>query len=377
MSELDVDRLVAAGVYDPAAANAADRLALVSRLFERGVPQDKIEEVYSRRGVSGLVEDLQVRAGGGQGDLVDLYLTSERLTAAEVAERAGVDVGFVVRTRTSMGFRDDPDRRVIPATFVDDVAAAAFGVAIFGEDAIMRLTRVMGATAARLAEAAQAMVFAELAEDLLAQPGGEVAMLEANERATDSLPLIPAVFTHAFYEHTNLAADTMRGGFRDRIDMMTLDLTIAFVDVVSSTEWTASVSSYELKAALVEFERLASELATINGCRLVKLIGDEAMIVGFDIASVCASAVALCEAVAADDRLPQARGGVAFGPVAPRDGDYYGAPVNLAARCVKEADPGRVVVTADVAAAVPAPTPLGERELRGIDGPVELYVLSR
>lgn len=376
MGELDLDRLIAAGVYDPGAPNAEDRLALVTRLFERGVSQTKIEDVYSRRGVSGLVEDLQVRAGGGQGDLVDLYLTSERLTAAEVAERAGVDEGFVMRTRTSMGFRDEPDRAVIPATFVDDVAAAAFGVAIFGEDAILRLTRVLGSTAARLAEAAQAMVFAELAEDLLAQPGGEVAMLEANERATDSLPLIPAVFTHAFYEHTNLAADTMRGGFRDRIDMMTLDLTIAFVDVVSSTEWIASISSNELKAALVEFERLASEFATVNGCRLVKLIGDEAMIVGFDTASVCAAAIALCAAVAADDRLPHARGGVAFGPVAPRDGDYFGAPVNLAARCVKEAEPGQVVVTADVAATVPSVRALGQRELRGIDEPVELFVLD-
>jgi adenylate cyclase len=375
VSELDVGRLIAAGVYDPAAPNAADRLALVSHLFDRGVAQDKIEDTYARRGVTGLIEDLQQSADGQTGDLTDRFLSPERLTLEEVAARVGVDVGFVMRTRTAMGFLDPPGAAVIPSTFVDDMAAAVFGVAIFGEDAILRLVRVLGVTAARLAEAAQAMVFSDLAEELLAQPGGELAMLHANEDATNALPLIPEVFVHAFFEHTNNAANTMRGGYRDRIDMATLDLAIAFVDVVSSTEWTASVSREEHTEALVEFERLASESATLNGCRLVKLIGDEAMIVGFDPLAVCRSALALCAALSRDPRLPEARGGVALGAVTPRDGDYFGPPVNLAARCVREAEPGGVVVTAEVAAAVRdqlALTSLGTRDIRGIAEPVEL-----
>ena len=379
--ELDVDQLIAAGVYNPSAPNADDRLALVRHLFEHGASQQKIEDVYARRGITGLIEDLQAGPVGEPGDLVDAFLSRERLTADEVAARAGIDADLVVRLRTAMGFRDGPGEGGIPGAFVDDAAAAALGIAIFGEEAIFRLVRVIGSTAARLAESAQSMVFSELAHELLAKPGGELAVLKANQDATAALPLIPQVFVHAFYEHTNNAANVMRGGFRDHADMATLDLAIAFVDVVSSTAWTASLSRPEYTAALVEFERLASELATAKGCRLVKLIGDEAMLVGFDPLSVCECARVLCDAVGADDRLPAARGGVAFGTVSPRDGDYFGPPVNLAARCVKEADPGRVVVTSGVLEAlgerVPArfATDLGARLLRGISEPVELHVL--
>ena len=119
------------------------------------------------------------------------------------------------------------------------------------------------------------------------EPGGELAVLKANQEATDALPLIPAAFTHAFYEHVNRASETMRGGFRDRLDMATVDIAIAFVDLVQSTQWTERVSREEHRAALVEFESQANALAATHWCRLMKTIGDEVMITGFAAAATC------------------------------------------------------------------------------------------
>lgn len=379
----DLKRLEAAGVYDPSSPNAQDRLDLLTYLFEGGSSEDKLIEVYTRRGITGLIEDLQATPDGMPGDLVDVFLSRERVSARQVAERLDVDVDLVVRVRIAMGFRDgDVEAPVIPGPFVDDMTAAVFAIAIFGEDSVFGLIRVLGSAAARLAETAQSMMFGELAGNLVERPGGELAVMRANQEATAALPTIPKVFSNVFFEHVNHAANQMRGGYRDRIDMATLDLAVTFIDLVSSTEWTASLPRAEHAAALATFERMAANLATNKGCRVIKMIGDEVMAVGFDPAVVCEFAAELCAAVTAEARLPTARGGVSYGTVTPREGDYFGPSVNVAARCVKEAEPGEVVVTESVVRACSSSTgalsvtPLPPRRLRGVDEDLALFVLE-
>jgi class 3 adenylate cyclase len=109
---------------------------------------------------------------------------------------------------------------------------------------------------------------------------------------------------------------------------------------------------------------------------LVKLIGDEAMLVAGDPATLCAVAVAVCEMATSDPVLPGARGAVGFGSVTARDGDYFGPLVNVVARASKLAPRGGIVVTAEVAASLDPATwstePLGAAELRGVSGAVSL-----
>jgi class 3 adenylate cyclase len=68
-----------------------------------------------------------------------------------------------------------------------------------------------------------------------------------------------------------------------------------------------------------------------------------------------------------------------FGPVVPRDGDYFGAVVNLAARLVADAPPGQVLVTRAVADELADGdlTPLVTRRVRGFDEPVEVFLAAR
>ena len=50
-----------------------------------------------------------------------------------------------------------------------------------------------------------------------------------------------------------------------------------------------------------------------------------------------------------DQQLPPVRIGLVAGPVVAHHGDYYGDVVNLAARLVKVAEPGEVLVSQSVA----------------------------
>ena len=77
----------------------------------------------------------------------------------------------------------------------------------------------------------------------------------------------------------------------------------------------------------------------------MKLIGDEAMLVGDDPAALCAAAIDICAMAHADPVLPDVWGSVGYGMVTACDGDYFGPVVNVVARALKVAAPGEIVVT--------------------------------
>jgi adenylate cyclase len=69
--------------------------------------------------------------------------------------------------------------------------------------------------------------------------------------------------------------------------------------------------------------------------------------------------------------------GVNCGPMLRRDGDYYGAAVNLASRVADAASAGQVFVTGSVVDAWAGQgvrfEPLGEAELKNVGEPVRLF----
>ena len=78
---------------------------------------------------------------------------------------------------------------------------------------------------------------------------------------------------------------------------------------------------------------------------MVKFLGDAAMYVGVDATSLAAT---LLEIVMGTEHEPALegspiRGGLAAGPVLMRAGDYFGPPVNVAARLTDHARPGTVL----------------------------------
>jgi class 3 adenylate cyclase len=76
----------------------------------------------------------------------------------------------------------------------------------------------------------------------------------------------------------------------------------------------------------------------------------------------------------------QPRGGLVFGEVLFRHGDYYGPIVNLAARLVDAAIPGEALVDRTVVEALKDDDqvfePAGRRMLKGFDEPVAVWSLA-
>ena len=95
------------------------------------------------------------------------------------------------------------------------------------------------------------------------------------------------------------------------------------------------------------FETHAFEVASLHNGRIVKHIGDEVMFVALDAAAGCAIARDITAAYAEGI---EPRGGVAFGEVITRHGDYYGTVVNLASRLAELAIPREVLVDGATAA---------------------------
>jgi adenylate cyclase len=271
----------------------------------------------------------------------------------------------------ALGFPvDDFDAPSVRHTATEDVALFDLASALYGEEQVLAFSRVLGACAWRIADAANSLFGQQVAEDHGTRP----TLLElsmANEAAISALDQVPAMLGRAIVEHLG----EILGRLSDVIAEGTARCAVGFVDIVGSTSWATTVSARTHADALHRFEAAAWETATRHGGRVVKMIGDEAMFVA-DTADVAARiATALAEAVDRDAELPAARGAIGYGTLTTRDGDYFGPLVNSVARATKFAVPGEVV------ALVPASELLDDRwtvgtpvtvELRGIEGVAEV-----
>ena len=88
--------------------------------------------------------------------------------------------------------------------------------------------------------------------------------------------------------------------------------------------------------------------------RLVKTIGDAAMLVSPEPPALVEAALSLVDAAEAEgEDFPHLHAGVALGPVVSRGGDWYGHTVNLASRIADIARPSSVVCEDAVHEAAP------------------------
>ncbi len=364
----DLSGWEAAGLYDPRAPGAPARLALLRHLATGGVTLD------------------EMRAANASGALVtalsDKLLRGERpLSAGDVATASGIPLDRVLRIWLAAGLPiEDPAAKTLPPDAVEITSLFSEGAKMFGEDGILAFSRVMAAAASQVADAAVALFLGEVQPRL--EAATELAWAEANESSVASLEHALTVIVRLVREHMTRSIQRSRAARGpDASEPRQLELAVCFVDLVGSTEWALHLPLATASNALNRFETAAWEAAVQRGGRVVKLIGDEAMMVAPTAASACAIALEVVAMVEEDPDLPYARGAVGFGPVLFRAGDYFGPVVNVVARGVKEGVPGQVLVTStvrDLVAGDPRFT-MGALEphlLRGIDEPVALAPLK-
>jgi adenylate cyclase len=354
------------GLYDPAAPNAEDRLATLRYLVGQGATDDDL--------VAAAADDAFVPLAGNL-----VQRRRARISARAVAKRAGVSIELTQRFMRTAGLGEpDPDDAVF---FEDDVATFRIfnaGAAIFGVESSLQWVRVAGAALATVTDAAMTNFGRDVVPRLDAERASELERAQTGEMASLILfDELPTVITNLFVHHAESAARRSQTAG----SLETSDLTVAFLDLVGSTALAEGLSADELGAVVSDFEQQATQLVSAAGGRVVKMIGDEVMLVTTDAAAACAVALELADWVERHPVLGRLHGGLAAGDLVRGYGDYYGPIVNTAARVTKIAEPGSILVTTAVRNRVSnndvSFETIGEHELRGIDSAVELFRLHR
>jgi adenylate cyclase len=156
--------------------------------------------------------------------------------------------------------------------------------------------------------------------------------------------------------------------------------TFVFADLAGYTALTEAHGDGDAATIAQTFHGLARRCLT-DQAALVKTIGDAVMVAARSVEDGVVVAIRIAAAVAAEPRFPAVRIGVHAGPAACRDGDYFGAAVNLAARVASVAHGGEVVATEEVATIAVAQglasaRPMGTVRLKNVLAPVALFELG-
>jgi adenylate cyclase len=350
----------------------ADRIALLEELLAEGVELDELKRAAA--------EDRLVLLR------VERALGTPQYTARGVSEQAGVPLDLVLRHRQALGLpMPDPDELAFTDDDVDAVQRLrAFVDAGLPEEGLLQATRVLGEGLARVAATVR-----PLFADAFLRPGDSERELSARYALASAQlgPQLGAVMQRILNLHlreqvrsdalgrAELAAGRLAGG---------ATMTVAFADLVGFTKLGQRVPVAELGAIAGRLATLATEVAR-PPVRLVKTIGDAAMLVSPEPAPLLGAVLEMVEAADAEgDEFPGMHAGLATGQVLGHAGDWYGSPVNLASRIATLARPGSVVVEQATREAVEAADPTGwrfstilPRRIKGIDGNVPLFRARR
>ena len=346
------------------------RLELLEGLAADGTPLEELREAVA----DGRLTLLPVeRALAGEGP---------RYTPREVAKISGVDFDLLQRATAAMGIPyPDPDVRALTEADVETARRVkAFHEAGLPEEGIVQVARTIGIGTSRIAEANR-----ELMIRTLMQPGDterDLALRFA-AAAEHMLPVFEPILLYALRSHL---LEQIRRDVIGAADIAagapgaTSEVAVCFADLVGFTKLGEEVPTEELGLIAGRLDELATAVAE-PPVRLVKLIGDAAMLVSTEAGPMVEAALRMVEAADREgEEFPRLRAGIAYGSALLRTGDYYGRPVNLASRLTAIAKPGSVLV--DAAAREAAGEGFeysyaGERRLKGFDSRVRQYRVRR
>jgi adenylate cyclase len=364
MAPDDLERLRAAHIYDPNAVDAADQLALLERLEERGLGPEALLSAHRLGTLVLAAFEHLIRPG-------------KRRTTGEVAVATGRSTEELRRLWRAWGFPDPAADE--PCWTEGDVDAIGFfrqAAAIAGDEWSMAMARAAGTAMSRVAESEVAFVRSKVEAPLLQQHAARATLLLQYERVIEGfLPaaekLLDTLHRHHLTDFRRRYASAL-GPSANNV----LDVVVGFADVTGSTALVERLHLAALDHALAVFEERTTDVIARAGATLVKRLGDGVMFVAHDAEAACRLALDLVAAFPPAEAVPPVRVGLAAGVVAALRGDYFGPAVHRAARVVAVAAPRTVLVASEVAARV-APSALafesvGARTLAGFDHPVEL-----
>jgi adenylate cyclase len=347
----------------------SERVTLLQQLANDGVPLSELRRSTAAGSIMYLPADRVI-------------VGSERYTAAEIATLSGVAEDFLVAARRAMGLPiPEQDEPVYTAAELESARMihVARDAGITDED-VLDLLRVLGRGLSQIAETLRTLPLKLVLEAGISEP--ELANRYA--QAAGALyplvnPLVESVLTlhlkHA--TQSTVVSELERSGGQLPGSR---EVSVCFADLVGFTRLGEEVAPDELGRLAVRLEALAGDVA-VPPVRLVKTIGDAAMLASPDPEPLLGAALSLIDAADAEgEDFPQLRAGAASGQALPRAGDWFGRPVNLASRITAVARPGSLLVERELRESVTDGyrwSFAGERKLKGIRGGVPLFRARR
>ncbi len=369
MSPEQID-FAAEGLLDGLDGQArAERLALLEQLAAEGVPLSELR----RTTATGMVIF----------QLADRVIVgTERYTAAEIAELSGADPDFLVAARRAMGLPiPEPDEAVYTEAELESARRIVFArEAGISDEETLDLLRVLSRGLSQAADSLRAFPL-----KLVLEPGMTEAELAARyaEAAAQLYPLVDPMLSNVLALHLRHATQSEVISAMERSGGQlpgSREVAVCFADLVGFTRLGEEVPPEELGRLAGRLEVLATDVVE-PPVRLIKTIGDAAMLTSPEPAPLLDAALDLIDAADAEgEDFPQLRAGAALGLALPRAGDWFGRPVNLASRITSIARPGSVLAEREVRESAREAygwSYAGERRLRGVREPVSLFRARR
>jgi adenylate cyclase len=344
------------------------RITLLQELTEDGV---SLEELKRAVGEERLVL-LPVERAFDEG--------ADRYTVSEIADESGLDREFLGRLLQALGapIPAEDERVYAEADLEAAKRAKLFLDAGLPREGVLETSRLIGISMANLADAN-----VDLVGEVFTEPGVDERELALRYAAAASalVPLLGETLLHAYRLHLRerirqavITEAEVQAGRVSGSD----EMTIAFADLVGFTRLGESLEIEQIGDLTGRLFELASDAAR-PPVRLVKMIGDAAMFASAQPGPLVEAVLGLVES-AGNEKMPSLRAGVARGPALGRGGDWYGRPVNLAARITNFARPDSVVVAQSVRDAIAESNGYpfdfsfaGKRRFKGIEGEVPVH----
>jgi adenylate cyclase len=369
MSEQQID-FAAEGLLDGLEGERrTERLALLEYLVADGLPLSELR----RTTASGTVMFLPAeRVIGGEA----------RFTTVEIAKLSGESEEFLGAVRRAMGLPDPGETEAI-YTEGDLESVRMMRVAReagISDEEIFDLLRTLGRGLAQAAETMRSLPLR-----LVLEPGvSEYDLALRYASATAQLaPLLGPLVTNLLTVQLRQIAQSEVISAAERSGGQlpgSREIAICFADLVGFTRLGEEVRPEQLGHLAGRLEALALEVAQ-PPVKLVKTIGDAAMLASVEPASLLDATLTLLDAADAEgEDFPQLRAGAALGLALPRAGDWFGHPVNLASRITAIARPGSLLTERAVREATREAyhwSFAGERRIRGVRESVSLFRARR
>jgi adenylate cyclase len=348
----------------------APRLALLQALHAEGVPVADLRTAVAEGRLALLPAE---RALGAEGEI----------TPRQLAEEAGLDLAMLEAVRRASGLALPPAD--VAALGPLDRAGAGI-IARFLEaglpiEGLIEAARVFGEATAHAAAAAGTLANTSIPREGDTELGYALRLAAATRELTppaaELLGVLYRLHTRENLRQQIIGAGELASGRRSDV----LEVSVGFCDLVGFTKLGEGVPAADLGAIATRLAALAADVAE-PPVRLVKTLGDAVMFVAPEPAPLLDAAFGLMEVAAGEgESFPEVHAGAAHGMAVRRWGDYYGGPVNLAARLAERARPGALLTDGAVRELAGdtafAWSPARAKRLKGMSEPTAVWRCRR